>query len=94
MFFWNNFNFNLIKINFFKHLILIICLFLQNPHNYFYHEYYKPLFLIVFFTLFDRKLSKNFFNKNLNLISLSILYLFFLMNLIKNFNIFLNNIIN
>ena len=87
--------FNLIKINFFKHLILIICLFLQNPHNYFYHEYYEPLFLIVFFTLFDRKMFQNFFNKNLNLISLYLFYtLFFLMNLIKNFNIFLNNIIN
>ena len=87
--------FNLIKINFFKHLILIICLFLQNPHNYFYHEYYEPLFLIVFFTLFDRKLSENFFNKNLNLVSLYLFYtLFFLMNLIKNSNIFSNNIIN
>jgi hypothetical protein len=87
--------FNLIKINFFKHLILIICLFLQNPHNYFYHEYFEPLFLIVYFTLFDRKLSETFFNKNLNLISLYLFYtLFFLMNLIKNSNIFLNNIIN
>ena len=86
--------FNLIKINFFKHLILIICLFLQNPHNYFYHEYYEPLFLIVFFTLFDRKLSENFFNKNLNLVSLYLFYTLFLMNLIKNSNNFLNNIIN
>jgi hypothetical protein len=86
---------NLIKINFYKHLVLIICLFLQNPHNYFYHEYFEPLILIVFLTLFDRKLSVSYFNKNLNLISLYLFYtLFFLMNLIKNTDIFLNNVIN
>ena len=86
--------YSIIKLNFLLHLMIFLCLFLQNPLNYFYHEYYDPLFMILFFTLFSSKLSNDFFKEKTNIFSLYVFYsLFFMMNLFKNLNYFTNNII-
>ena len=69
-------------INKINHFILFLILFLQIPHTYYFHEYYEPLFLILFFTLFDKSISRKIF---LNINNIYFLYLFYLMFYISTF---------
>ena len=86
--------YQIIKMDTIKHSLLFCCIFLQNPHGYFYHEYYEPLFVILFFTVFNKKLNQKFFDSNMNIYTIYMFYAFFyLINLVKNSNYFINSII-
>ncbi len=89
------FIYSVIKLDYWKHLLIFLCLLFQSPYNLFYHEYYEPLLMICFFTLFNSLMSNDFFKNKLNITTLFMFYaLFFAMNLFKNNYYFTNNIIN
>ena len=89
------FIYSVIKLDYWKHTLIFLCLFFQNPYNLFYHEYYEPLLMILFFTLSNSLLNNDFFKNKLNILTLFMFYsLFFIMNLFKNHYYFTNNIIN
>ena len=78
----------------FYNFLLIAILFSLIPHNYFFHEYYEPLLLILLFTLFDVRFIYAYFNKIYSLWIIFIFYtLFYSMNLIKNFYYIESNIL-
>jgi len=60
--------------------ILIFLLIISNIQNTIYHKYYEPMFLIIFFVLFDKINLHLFFKEKNNLIYLyifSLSYIFF-----------------
>ena len=62
-----------------ENLILIILIFLNNPQTTIYHKYFDPLLLILFFTLFNYKIS------NIDKVkSYYFIYLYFIIFLLVN----------
>ena len=60
--------------------ILIFLLIISNIQNTIYHKYYEPMFLIIFFVLFDKINLQLFFKEKNNFIYLyifSLSYIFF-----------------
>jgi len=60
--------------------ILILLLIISNIQNTIYHKYYEPMFLIIFFVLFDKINLQLFFKEKNNFIYLyifSLSYIFF-----------------
>ena len=65
--------------------VIFLILVISNPQLTIYHKYYDPLLIILFFTIFNLKINKDYF-KNHNLIILYLFYSFFIfLNIIKNF---------
>ena len=70
-------------------LIFLLIVF-SNIQNTIYHKYYDPLIMILFFTILDSSLSKEFFKKKINFIYLYLFYfVFILLRVVKN-NFFTN----
>ncbi len=54
---------NIIKINIRDNLVIFLILFLLTPQYHIFHKYYDPLVFILFFTMINFNLGKNFFIK-------------------------------
>ena len=68
-----------------NNFLILALLILSNIQNTIYHKYYDPLIMILFFTVIEFFISKDFFKKKINLIYVNIFYLIFIaMRVIKN----------
>ena len=68
-----------------NNFLILALLILSNIQNTIYHKYYDPLIMILFFTVIETFISKDFFKKKINLIYVYIFYLIFIaMRVIKN----------
>ena len=68
-----------------SNILIFVLLVISNVQNTIYHKYYDPLIIIIFFTILNHNLPKNFLSKKFNLIKLYVFYLLYiLMRLIKN----------
>ena len=65
---------NIIKINFRDNLVIFIILFLLTPQYHIFHKYYDPLVFILFLTMINFNLNKNFFTKKRFLITAYLLF--------------------
>ena len=65
---------NIIKINFRDNLVIFIILFLLTPQYHIFHKYYDPLVFILFLTMINFNLNKNFFTKKRFLVTAYLLF--------------------
>ena len=63
------------NLNNFLIFFVLIC---SNIQNSIYHKYYDPLILILFFTIFNNFLNREFFQKNINFLYLYCFYFIFI----------------
>ena len=63
------------NLNNFLIFLILIC---SNVQNSIYHKYYDPLILILFFTIFNNFLNRDFFQKNINFFYLYCFYFMFI----------------
>lgn len=63
------------NLNNFLIFLILIC---SNVQNSIYHKYYDPLILILFFTIFNNFLNRDFFQKNINFLYLYCFYFIFI----------------
>lgn len=61
--FFTFFILNILKINLRDNLIVFLILFLITPQYHIFHKYYDPLVFILFLTMINFNLGKNFFTK-------------------------------
>ena len=54
---------NILKINLRDNLVVFLILFLITPQYHIFHKYYDPLVFILFLTMINFNLGKNFFIK-------------------------------
>ena len=70
--------------------LIFVLLIASNIQNTIYHKYYDPLILILFFTIVNSSIGKDFLKKKINLYYLYSFYLFFIcLRILKNY-IYLN----
>ena len=74
----------LIKKNL-NNFLIIFLLIISNIQNTIYHKYYDPLIMILFFTIIQSSVQKDFLKNKINLIYVYIFYLIFItMRIVKN----------
>jgi hypothetical protein len=61
--FFTFFILNILKINLRDNLVVFLILFLITPQYHIFHKYYDPLVFILFLTMINFNLGKNFFTK-------------------------------
>ena len=61
-----------------NNFLIFFLLILSNLQNTIYHKYYDPLIMILFFTVMDNFLSKDFLNKKINLFFLYGFYIIYI----------------
>ena len=72
------FSLQLIRLDYKQNLLIFVILILMVPQFSVYHKYYDPLLIILFFTIFNIGINKNYFSKN-NLIFLYMFNFIYLM---------------
>ena len=66
-----------------NNFLILILLLISNPQLSIYHKYYDPLLLFLFFTIFEIKINKDYFNFR-NILTLNVFCISFLaMNFLK-----------
>ena len=75
----------LIKLNFKSNLLIFLILILMVPQFSIYHKYYDPLLIILFFTIFDIGINKDYFTKNNFMLLYSFNIIYFVITLVNSY---------